>query len=153
MKDNREYKRLQRLILALWFFILMVCISLAFLFSFQVKKLNQELTLRQAQLEGKIPYVKDGKNGLAGESVVGPRGEQGTKGDKGDTGSQGQQGVQGIQGVSGKDGADGKDGAVGPQGETGLAGRTVFQRTNLITGQEECRYSDSYEWQPIQECS
>lgn len=151
MDKDKELQRLQRLIVVSWFLLLIVIIVLAFLGSYELKQLNRTIEIKQLQLEGKIPYVKDGKDG---ESIIGPAGDsiQGPKGDKGDAGAQGPMGPQGIQGIQGNQGIQGETGPQGPQGEQGPAGQTIFMRYNIITGEEECRVAGRDEWVPASEC-
>lgn len=59
---------------------------------------------------------------LAGEGVMGPKGDKGDTGDPGPKGDTGPQGPQGEQGPPGADGVDGADGATGPAGPTGATG-------------------------------
>lgn len=144
--NDKEYKRLRRLIVALWLLILFILIVISFWWSYSLKTLNKQFEARYIQLESKIQDARDGKDGLPGVSIIGPQGPQGIQGPKGDTGDTGAQGVQGEVGPQGAIGPQ------GPQGEQGPQGRSVFQRTNIITGEEECRFVGNDEWQPIEEC-
>lgn len=148
--EEQEYARLRKFIVVSWLLLLAVIVGMAFWGSYQVRLLNQTIAYKNAQLAGKIPYVKDGAQGQQG--VTGQSGQAGRNGTNGSDGTNGQNGVNGSQGVPGPRGDKGDTGATGAQGEQGPQGRTVFTRTNPITGEGECRYAGDRTWQPESEC-
>lgn len=157
--SDQELKRLKKLIVASWLLLMLALISLAFWVSIVIKGLNHTIDVKTAQLEGKIPYVQDGKDGASiqgSDGRDGRDGKDGRDGAKGDNGKDsnvpGPVGPQGIAGPQGERGEQGPQGPQGPQGEPGPPGRTVYQRQNPLTGQEECKYSDWDSWQPASEC-
>lgn len=153
--DDQEFKRLKRLLALSWFALLLVIIGLAFWGSYAIRNLRSDVRNTPPQIINKIG--QNGLNGKNGRSVIGPIGEIGLQGPIGPQGVSGPSGmsIQGQKGDTGDIGPMGPQGESGPQGETGVQGppgRTVYQRTNLLTGQEECRYAGDETWQPIGEC-
>jgi hypothetical protein len=142
--EDEEYKRLKRIILVSWFLILLIIVAIVFLGSYQLRKLNSEIDIRQAKIESLIPNVKNGTDGLPGP--MGLQGDTGPAGPKGDTGDQGPQGIQGEKGDKGDKGSK------GPQGIPGVPGKTILLRVNPETGQEECRQIDWDFWTTLEDC-
>lgn len=154
---DAEYKRLRRLILRSFFFVLAVFVVLAFAGSYQLKNLKSQFVGLKSQTIVKQTIVKQ-----TFESPLKP--VNGTNGNKG------QNGIDGINGVNGVDGTNGVSitpeqiaSAVasylqlhpppkGANGEPGVPGKIVFVQINPVTGVLECRYSGDTMWQPIGDC-
>lgn len=148
--DDREYKRLKQLLVLSWMLLALIIIAIVFWTSYQVKRLDSVIAYKEAQLRGDIPVAVNGIDGSTG-----PQGLQGVAGRDGQDGQDGKDGTDGVQGPAGPQGPQGEKGEQGergPEGPEGPVGRTVYLRTNLFTGKEECRYAGDDEWQPIEEC-
>jgi len=79
------------------------------------------LTLQMHQMYAeRVAALRDGQDGLPGETVVGPQGEKGEKGDPGET-------VIGPPGPQGEKGDPGEaiEGPIGPQGDKGDPGESI----------------------------
>lgn len=155
MMDDREHKRLIRLLIASWFILLILFVVACFYGTFKLRDLRFQVAYIEKE-EG--PKGEPGEVGQSGLTVTGPQGLQGPQGpqglpgEPGPIGAQGATGSQGPEGPPGPQGEQGPPGPEGPQGEQGPQGRTVFYRQNVLTGEEECRYADNTDWQPIEEC-
>lgn len=134
------------------FIILLLCGIIAYIIT--------DLSLKDQRIFKLENFAKNVKvyNGINGDQgIQGPQGIQGIagmKGDKGDRGDEGQPGqsIIGPQGVQGPQGQQGAQGEKGETGEKGNDGKTIFTRTNPLTGDQECRYAGNTEWQPEEEC-
>lgn len=145
-----EYERLRKFIIISWLILLAVIVGLAFWGSYEIRTLNQTIAVKEAQLKGEIPYIKDGVQGKQGDS--GLSGNNGNNGANGQNGQSGPQGTQGTTGLQGPVGPKGDTGATGPQGPQGPSGKVIYERTNPVTQQQECRYAGDSDWQPASEC-
>lgn len=149
--NNQEERLVQALVVACLLILVLFSTLIAYVIldisGVKKEQLNFARMLQHIQL---VPG-EDGLKGVDGQSIVGPQGVQGPKGDTGLTGNNGNNGAT-VVGPTGAQGAQGEKGDQGVQGEPGPPGRTVFTRTNPITGQGECRYAGDSGWMPESEC-
>lgn len=155
--NDKELKRLRRLLVFSWVLICILFLGLATLGSYQI-----------AQLKSAIA-------GIPPVSIPGKKGDKGEDGliktesivsylpplpGKDPTDEQVQKAVDNyFVAHPVKDGRDGKDGESikgdsgdeGPQGEPGIPGRILFVRQSVI-GLWECRYNGDTSWAPLVEC-
>lgn len=152
--DDREYKRLRRLVLRCFFISLFLIVIAVFSISYKLKSLNTQFANQKTQIIKQTIVQKyqpsPGVNGLNGLN-----GSNGLAGVNGTNGSNGQNGLditpnQIASAVSSY--LQANPIPIGPQGQPGTPGRTVFLRLDPITGLEECQYLGDLVWQPITEC-
>lgn len=161
MPDNGDQNtRLLKLLLASFWIMFLGVIILVVFGSYKIGDIDRRLAIRPEKGDPGSSGIQGdpGVQGQPGLTVVGPRGPQGPQGAIGPMGVQGATGVPGPQGATGpagpqgEQGVQGPQGEPGPQGEQGPPGKTVFTRTNPITGEGECRYAGDETWQPESEC-
>lgn len=139
--DEYESKRIVKILLLSWIFIIVLVGALAILVfwvfngtSKTINDINTKIAIMQniKQAQGLV-----GKDGLSIIGPIGPQGEQGIPGNNGLTTIiqetvQGQTGQQGIQGKTGE------------QGIPGISPRQIE-----FDGNGHWKYSDDDEWQPL----
>lgn len=111
--DNREYKRLVRIILVQGFIILLLVGFLVVFGTLKFKDLQREIA----------------KLGVTHTNQQ----LQGIQGLQGMSGIQGIPGINGVNGVNGKDGVPGATGPIGATGATGAQGATGKQGKSGVT--------------------
>lgn len=151
--DEKAYIRRLTTISAICMLIfLVVGILAAFGISYTIRDLQlQIVTISKAP----GPVGRQGSPGLNGQdglTVIGSPGLQGTQGAPGVQGDSGPKGDPGTPGLQGQPGPEGPQGEQGPQGDPGPPGKTVYERTNPVTGEQECQYGGDTTWQPAKEC-
>lgn len=158
--EDREYKRLRRLIIRSFMALLVILVAITFAGSYQLKYLKSQLASKsnrqvvQQTIVQQMPptpehlQLVEGPEGKKGDSVQGQPGESIT-GAAGENATADQIAVAVANYLKTNPPASGKD---GEKGAMGAAGKVVFVNLNILTGLWECRYGTDLQWQPIEEC-
>lgn len=151
--DDREYKRLRRLVLRCFFLSLVLIVLAVSWGSYKLKSLNAQFATQKTPIVKQITVNR--YQPVYG--INGTNGQQGTNGapGAGSPGSNGQDGQnvtadQIAQAVTAY--LQANPPKAGIRGPAGVPGAIVFIQTNPITGLLECRYGTDTIWQPISEC-
>lgn len=152
--EEREYKRLRRLVLRCFFVALLVIVVAIFAVSYKFKALNAQIASQKTQVIKQTIVEKyttlPAVNGLNG--FDGSPGKNGTAGTNGANGSNGQNVTPDQIAEAVSDYLKANPPEAGATGASGIPGRTALIRTDPITGILECQYFGDLAWQPISEC-